>query len=150
MEVRVQEADFDAGKEMEKIRKRFADAGAIVSFIGLVRDFSDGRKVSGMTLEHYPGMTEKMLRAILDEAGKTWSILDATIIHRVGHLQVSDQIVLVLVASPHRQDAFRAAEFIIDLLKTKAPFWKKESTSEGERWVDAKESDDIAASRWIE
>ena len=150
MEIRVHEEDFDAGEEIANIRKRSADAGAIVSFLGLVRDFSDGSRVSGMTLEHYPGMTEKVLRDILDEAGKKWSILDATLIHRVGRLHVSDQIVLVLVASPHRQDAFRAAEFLIDLLKTKAPFWKKESTPEGERWVDAKESDDIAASRWIE
>lgn len=150
MHVKVQEADFDPGQEIADIRRRFTDIGAIVSFVGLVRDFSDGSKVSAMTLEHYPGMTEMALQAIVEEAREKWNVLDATIIHRVGTLEVSDQIVLVLVASSHRQDAFRAAEYMIDQLKTKAPFWKKETTPEGSRWVDAKESDDVKASRWVD
>lgn len=150
MGARVQEADFDPGEEISNVRGRFPDAGAIVSFIGLVRDFSDERKVGAMTLEHYPGMTERALDAILIEARNKWSLLDASVIHRVGRLETSDQIVLVLVASHHRMEAFRAAEFIIDRLKTSAPFWKKEATPEGDKWVEAKASDEIAASRWVE
>jgi molybdopterin synthase catalytic subunit len=150
MHVKVQAADFDPGQEIAEIRRRFTDIGAILSFVGLVRDFSDGSQVCAMTLEHYPGMTEMALQSIMEEAREKWNVLDATIIHRVGTLEVSDQIVLVLVASSHRQDAFRAAEYMIDQQKTKAPFWKKETTPEGSRWVDAKESDDVKASRWVE
>ncbi|MBY0578402.1 MAG: molybdenum cofactor biosynthesis protein MoaE [Burkholderiales bacterium] len=150
MEARVQQEDFDLGIEVAKIRGRFSGIGAIASFVGFVRDFSEGRKVSGMMLEHYPGMAEIALHAILDEAREKWGILDATIVHRVGRLAVSEQIVLVLAASPHRMEAFKAVEFIIDLLKTQAPFWKKETTTEGDQWVEAKSSDGLAASRWVE
>lgn len=124
------------------------DVGAIVSFVGLVRDVNEGDAVSTLTLEHYPGMTEKALQAIEDEAKKRWDILDSLIVHRVGTLQPQDQIVLVMVSSAHRGDAFQACEFMMDYLKTQAPFWKKEATSQGARWVEAKESDDEAQARW--
>lgn len=120
----------------------------MASFVGLVRDRNDGAAVATMTLEHYPGMTEKSIAGIVEQAQGRWQIIDCTVIHRVGELRPSDQIVLVAVASSHRSDAFAACEFIMDYLKTQAPFWKKEATPEGVRWVDARASDDAAAARW--
>lgn len=146
--VRVEEADFDVGRELDALTAGRRDVGALASFVGLVRDANDGRGVSAMSLEHYPGMTEKALEAICAEAAGRWDILDALVIHRVGALAPGDRIVLVGVTSAHRGEAFAACEFIMDYLKTRAPFWKKESTPEGERWVEARESDDAAAGRW--
>jgi len=146
--VRVQEADFDVGVELAALRADDARVGALASFLGLVRDINDGASVSGMTLEHYPGMTEKSLEAIVAEARQRWDIYDALVIHRVGPLKPCDQIVLVAVTSAHRGEAFAACEFIMDYLKTQAPFWKKEATADGGRWVDARETDDSAAARW--
>ena len=120
----------------------------MASFVGLVRDRNEGASVSAMTLEHYPGMTEKAIAGIVDEANARWEIIDACVIHRVGALNPTDQIVFVAVASGHRGDAFAACEFIMDYLKTRAPFWKKEATGEGAQWVDARASDDAAAARW--
>ena len=148
MTVRVQEADFDVGAELAALRANDARVGALASFLGLVRDINDGASVSEMTLEHYPGMTEKALEAIVAEAKGRWDIYDALVIHRVGPLKPCDQIVLVAVTSAHRGEAFAACEFIMDYLKTKAPFWKKEDTPGGGRWVDARETDDSAAARW--
>jgi molybdopterin synthase catalytic subunit len=122
--------------------------GAVASFIGLVRDVNEGSQVGGMTLEHYPGMTEKALDNIVAEAHDRWNIDDALVIHRVGTLEPGDQIVLVVVTSAHRGEAFQACEFLMDYLKTRAPFWKKERTPQGDRWVDARSSDDAAAERW--
>jgi len=134
--IRVQHEDFDPGAELEKLRAGLqAGAGAVVSFIGLVRELNEGEDITAMTLEHYPGMTEKALEAIAAEAIARWKLLDAFIIHRIGPLEPNDRIVLVIAASAHRKDAFRACEFMIDALKTKAPFWKKETTSHGSRWV---------------
>jgi len=130
------------------MRQRRRDTGAVVSFIGQVRDINDGSNVSALTLEHYPGMTEKALENIVAQAKQRWDIFDALVIHRVGSLQPTDQIVLVVVSGAHRGEAFSACEFIMDYLKTEAPFWKKENTSAGERWVDAKSSDDAARERW--
>jgi len=144
----VQQDDFDLGAEVARLRADNPRIGAIASFVGLVRDLNDGSAVSGLTLEHYPGMTEKALAGIVAEAEARWQVLGCTVVHRVGALQPLDQIVLVIVASGHRGDAFAACEFIMDYLKTRAPFWKKEATSTGERWVEARESDDAAASRW--
>ena len=149
MIVRVQTQDFDVGLELKQLRLARKDAGAVVSFIGQVRDFNDGESVSQLSLEHYPGMTEKSLEAIASEAKSRWDIFDTLIIHRVGALQPLDQIVLVAVSGAHRGEAFKACEFIMDALKTEAPFWKKEVTSSGERWLDAKESDDESRERWI-
>ena len=146
--VRVQDADFDVNAEMTAMRSGNAAIGAIASFVGVVRDVNEGDAVSTMTLEHYPGMTEKSIAGINDEAAGRWQVLDALVIHRVGTLRPSDQIVLVMVASAHRGDAFAACEFIMDYLKTRAPFWKKEMTPQGGRWVDARISDDAAAERW--
>jgi molybdopterin synthase catalytic subunit len=140
MKVSVQKEEFDVGLEIKKI-SRDKSIGAIASFIGQVRDVA-------MTLEHYPGMTEKALAAIVEEAKKRWQVIDCTVIHRYGELKPTDPIVLVVVASAHRADAFAACEFLMDYLKTRAPFWKKEETPEGERWVEAKASDDQAAERW--
>ena len=142
----MQSEDFDAGAEIRALAS--ARAGAIASFVGLVRDNNEGSEVGAMTLEHYPGMTEKSIMAIMQEAGARWSVLDCTVIHRVGTLRPADQIVLVAAASSHRSDAFAACEFIMDYLKTRAPFWKKERTPVGERWVEARASDDEAAARW--
>lgn len=150
MTVRVQTADFDLGAEINQLRQTRKDIGAVVSFVGLVRDLNDGDTVSQLTLEHYPGMTEKSLAAIIEQAKARWRIIDALIVHRVGTLQPSDQIVLVIVTSAHRGDAFSACEFMMDYLKTEAPFWKKEANSTGEHWVEAKLSDDVARDRWIE
>ena len=148
MIVRIQEADFDVGAELAALRAGDARIGALASFIGLVRDVSHGAGVSEMTLEHYPGMTEKALAAIVDEAKSRWGLYGALVIHRVGRLQPCDQIVLVAVTSAHRSDAFAACEFIMDYLKTRAPFWKREATAGGAHWVDARDSDDTAAARW--
>ena len=150
MTVRVQTDDFDAGAEILKLRQGNSKIGGIASFIGLVRDLNDNQAISEMTLEHYPGMTEKALEDIVAEAKQRWDIYDALVIHRVGRLQPMDQIVLVATASAHRGEAFAACEFIIDYLKTQAPFWKKEQTAAGAHWVDARDSDDVAAQRWNE
>jgi len=134
--IRVQQEDFDPGAELERLRGRLQGrVGAMVSFIGLVRDLNEGADITGMTLEHYPGMTEKALAAIAAEATARWKLIDAIIIHRIGPLAPNDRIVLVIAASAHRKDAFHACEFMIDALKTKAPFWKKETGSRGSRWI---------------
>lgn len=148
MTVRVQTQDFDVGLEISQLRLARKDTGAVVSFVGQVRDLNEGDTVSQLTLEHYPGMTEKALEAIVGQAQSRWDIFDALVIHRVGTLQPTDQIVLVAVSSAHRGEAFKACEFIMDYLKTEAPFWKKEVTNQGERWVDAKLTDDDARERW--
>ena len=148
MKVSVQTEDFDLGAECAALTHGRWDIGAVASFVGLVRDSNDGAGVARMTLEHYPGMTEKSLAEIVEQARGRWDVMDATVIHRVGELQPGDNIVLVIIASAHRGDAFAACEFIMDYLKTRAPFWKKEKTPEGERWVDARESDDVAAEKW--
>lgn len=148
MTVRIQTDDFDVAAELAAIKSSKADVGAIVTFIGMVRDLNDGDIIKTLTLEHYPGMTEKSLSAIEQEAKARWKINQSLIIHRFGTLKPNDQIVLVAVTSPHRAEAFSACEFIMDYLKTKAPFWKKEATSQGERWVEAKSSDDEAQARW--
>lgn len=140
--------DFDLGAEVAALRAGDPRVGALVSFVGLVRDINEGCGVSEMTLEHYPGMTEKALAAIVEEAGQRWALYSTRVIHRVGPLKPCDQIVLVAVTSAHRGDAFAACEFIMDYLKTRAPFWKKEATESGARWVDARDSDDSAAARW--
>jgi molybdopterin synthase catalytic subunit len=146
--VRVQSEDFDIAREIAALRAGDARVGAVAAFIGLVRDINDAAEVSTLTLEHYPGMTEKALSGIVDEAKTRWRIYDALVIHRVGELKPTDQIVLVIVTSAHRGDAFAACEFIMDYLKTRAPFWKKELTAAGERWVEARASDDERAERW--
>ena len=146
--VRIQEADFDVGRELEALARGRKDVGALASFVGLVREDNDGHAIGSMTLEHYPGMTEKALEAICGEAHSRWRLLDALVIHRVGMLAPGDRIVLVAVASAHRGDAFAACEFIMDYLKTRAPFWKREDTPAGSRWVEARDSDDAAAGRW--
>lgn len=148
MTVRVQSEDFDISREIAVLVKGQAKVGAVASFIGLVRDANEGDRVGGMTLEHYPGMTEKALENIVSEAHSRWNIEDALVVHRIGALVPGDQIVLVVVTSAHRGDAFDACEFLMDYLKTRAPFWKKEKTAQGERWVDARASDDAAAGRW--
>ena len=148
MPVRVQTEDFDLSTEVAQLRAADARIGAVAAFVGLVRDINDGASVSEMTLEHYPGMTEKALEAIVAEARGRWDIYDALVIHRVGPLAPCDQIVLVAVTSAHRGESFAACEFIMDYLKTRAPFWKKEATPDGGRWVDARETDDSAALRW--
>ena len=152
MSVSVQEADFDAGAEIATLTAGREDVGAVASFVGLVRadKSADAAAVQAMTLEHYPGMTEKALEAIVTEARGRWDIFGVRVIHRVGRLLPGDRIVLVAVASAHRGEAFAACEFIMDYLKTRAPFWKKEETAGGGRWVDARESDDHAAGRWEE
>jgi molybdopterin synthase catalytic subunit len=148
MAVRIQTADFDAGVEIAVLRRNNPRIGAVASFIGVCRDANDGTAVSRMTLEHYPGMTEKAIGGIIAEAKKRWSVMDALVIHRVGELRPADQIVLVVVTGAHRGEAFAACEFIMDYLKTRAPFWKKEETPKGARWVEARVSDDEAARRW--
>jgi len=146
--VRVQEADFDVGRELDALTAGRRDVGAVASFVGLVRDANDGSDVRGMTLEHYPGMTEKALEDICAQAHARWDLLDTLVIHRVGALVPGDRIVLVGVASGHRGEAFAACEFIMDYLKTRAPFWKREDTPQGARWVEARSSYDDAADRW--
>ena len=146
--VRIQEADFDVGVELAALRRENPRVGAVASFVGIVRDANEGSDVSELTLEHYPGMTETALAAIVDEARERWAIIDALVIHRVGRLLPTDQIVLVAVAGAHRGEVFAACEFIMDYLKTRAPFWKSELTPQGTHWVDAREADDQAAQRW--
>jgi len=148
MPVRVQTSDFDAGREIAALRAGDARVGAVASFIGTVREVNDAAPVSALTLEHHPGMTEKALEDIVTDARARFEILDALVIHRVGELKPTDQIVLVVVTSAHRGEAFEACRFLMDYLKTKAPFWKKESTAAGDRWVEARASDDDAAARW--
>lgn len=148
--VSVQEADFDVGSEIAELSAGRRDVGAVASFVGLVRDVNDDSGVHAMTLEHYPGMTERALADIVEQARARWSLLGVRVIHRYGRLEPADRIVFVGVASSHRGDAFAACEFIMDYLKTRAPFWKREETAEGARWVDARESDDSAAARWSE
>jgi molybdopterin synthase catalytic subunit len=148
MTVRIQTTDFDVGAEVARMRKANASIGAIASFVGVVRDVNEGDAVSEMTLEHYAGMTERAIEEILAQAGGRWKVMDALVVHRVGVLRPTDQIVLVIIASAHRGDAFAACEFVMDYLKTRAPFWKKERTAQGSRWVDARVSDDLAAERW--
>ena len=140
MKISVQSEDFDAGQEIQLLVGD-GKVGAIASFVGLVRDVA-------MTLEHYAGMTEREIAKIAEEARQRWRVMDLTVIHRYGELQPTDRIVLVVVASAHRGDAFAACEFIMDYLKTRAPFWKKEHRAEGAKWVEAKSSDDAAAERW--
>jgi molybdopterin synthase catalytic subunit len=146
--VRVQTGDFDIGVEIAAMRRGNPKVGAVASFIGVVRDLNEGGRVAEMTLEHYPGMTEKALEKIVAEALSRWNIYDALVIHRVGTLKPGDQIVLVVVTGAHRGEAFDACEFLMDYLKTRAPFWKKERTPDGARWVEARDSDDAAADRW--
>ena len=146
--VSIQTADFDLSAESAALRQGDAGIGALVSFVGTVRDRSDGLGVSTMELEHYPGMTERAIEAMIDAAQARFDIRGARVIHRVGLLAPAEQIVLVLVASAHRGQAFQACEFLMDYLKTQAPFWKKETTPEGARWVDARVADDAAAARW--
>lgn len=148
MPVRVQTDDFEIAQEMAAMRAGNPRIGAIASFIGLVRDLNEGDRVAEMTLEHYPGMTERALERIVDEAKARWDIVDVLVVHRVGTLRPLDQIVLVIVTGAHRGEAFSACEFVMDYLKTQAPFWKKEQTATGGRWVDARDSDDAAAQRW--
>jgi molybdopterin synthase catalytic subunit len=146
--ISVQTEDFDVNAQMQQLRQGNTGIGAIAAFVGLVRDLNEGCKVSNMTLEHYAGMTEKSLADIAEQAKMRWSLQGISIIHRVGELQPTEQIVLVLTASAHRHAAFDAAQFIMDYLKSQAPFWKKERTPDGARWVDARESDEKALMRW--
>jgi molybdopterin synthase catalytic subunit len=148
MAVRVQHEDFDVGAEIARLRAGNAKIGAVASFVGVVRDLNEGAAVATMALEHYPGMTEKALEAIVEQAKARWDLYDVLVIHRVGELRPTDQIVLVVVTSAHRGEAFAACEFVMDYLKTEAPFWKKEATPAGTRWVDARDSDEAARERW--
>lgn len=148
MTVRVQREDFDLSAELAALRAGRTDIGAMVSFTGLVRDTAHDVPITEMELEHYPGMTEKALTAIETEAAARWPLQASLIIHRYGPLAPGDQIVLVATASPHRQAAFEAAEFLMDYLKSRAPFWKKETTPDGGRWVDARDTDEAALKRW--
>ncbi|WP_068805526.1 molybdopterin synthase catalytic subunit MoaE [Thauera phenolivorans] len=148
MSVSVQEADFDVGAEIAALSAGRLEVGGLASFVGLVREANDGSRVSAMSLEHYPGMTERALGEIVEQAKARWPLIGVRVIHRVGGLQVGERIVFVGVASAHRGAAFEACEFIMDYLKTRAPFWKREETPAGGRWVEARDSDDTAASRW--
>jgi molybdopterin synthase catalytic subunit len=148
MPVRVQTEDFDLTTEVAQLRARNPAIGAVACFVGTVRDLNDGSTIASMELEHYPGMTEKALEAIVGEAQRRWAGIEVLIVHRVGRLAPLDQIVLVATTSKHRRDAFASCEFVMDFLKTEAPFWKKEETEQGARWVDARESDDAALARW--
>jgi molybdopterin synthase catalytic subunit len=148
MAVRVQRDAFDIGAEIERLRAGNPRIGAVASFVGIVRDLNEGADVAAMTLEHYPGMTEKALDGIVAQARQRWDLYDVLVIHRVGELRPTEPIVLVVVASAHRGEAFAACEFVMDYLKTEAPFWKKEATPDGIRWVDARDADDAARDRW--
>jgi len=145
IDIRVQVPDFDVGAEIERLHAGRADIGAVASFVGMVR----GGDVMAMTLEHYPGMTERLLREVAEEAAERWPVKAITVVHRRGRLLPGDRIVLVAVGSPHRAAAFEACEFLMDWLKTSAPFWKREETENGSRWVEAKAADDAAAARWL-
>ncbi len=147
--IRVQRESFDTGDEIRRLTENRTDIGAVVSFTGLVRDFNDGATVQSLTLEHYPGMTEKELSKIEEAAREKWDLQDSLIIHRYGKMELAEPIVLVVTASAHRQDAFAAAEFLMDWLKTKAPFWKLEADTSGSSdWVKERQSDKDAADRW--
>ncbi|MDM0016584.1 molybdenum cofactor biosynthesis protein MoaE [Variovorax saccharolyticus] len=146
--VSIQKEDFDLQQELSALRAGDARVGAVCSFIGTVRDRNDGSAVASMELEHYPGMTERAIEAMIDEAQRRFDILGARVIHRIGLLQPQDQIMMVAVTSAHRGQSFLACEFLMDYLKTQAPFWKKEETLEGARWVDARATDDEAMARW--
>ena len=148
MTIRIEEQDFDLGAEIARLRSGQPQVGAVVAFIGTVRDMNDGARVAEMALEHYPGMTEKSIQAIVDQAHGRWKLFDTLVIHRIGPLLPQDQIVLVAVTSAHRGEAFAACEFIMDYLKSEAPFWKKEQTPEGSRWVDARATDGAALDKW--
>ena len=148
IEVRVQPADFDLGLEVARLRAGDARVGAVVTFVGTVRDMNDGDEVAELELEHYPGMTERALEDIVEQARTRWPLYGALVIHRVGPMKPMEQIVLVAVSAAHRGEAFAACEFIMDYLKTEAPFWKKEQTLGGARWVDARVSDDAARAKW--
>jgi molybdopterin synthase catalytic subunit len=148
IEVRVQSQDFDLGAEVARLRTGDARIGAVVSFVGTVRDMNDGDRVAELELEHYPGMTERALEDIVEQARARWPLYGALVVHRIGPLQPLDQIVLVVCSAAHRGEAFAACEFIMDYLKTEAPFWKKEQTPGGARWVDARVSDDAAKAKW--
>jgi molybdopterin synthase catalytic subunit len=148
MKIIVQTKDFDLSEEVYELHCKYTNIGAVVSFVGLVREFDEDATIQTLTLEHYPSMTEKSLQTIANEAKARWEIVDMTIIHRVGTLHPQEQIVMVAVASSHRQNAFNACEFVMDYLKTKAPFWKKTKTNQGEHWVDAKFTDEHAIKRW--
>jgi molybdopterin synthase catalytic subunit len=148
MGVRIQTEDFDLNAEIAALRMANPKIGAVASFVGVVRDLNDGDVVSNLFLEHYPGMTEKSLEEIIAKAHARWDFFDATIVHRVGEMKPLDQIVLVIVTSAHRGEAFDACHFIMDFLKTDAPFWKREQTPTGTRWVDARITDEAAAARW--
>ncbi|MES2321779.1 MAG: molybdenum cofactor biosynthesis protein MoaE [Pseudomonadota bacterium] len=149
-QVRVQTGDFDLTTEIAALRSQDPRVGAVVSFVGTVRDMNDGASVAEMELEHYPGMTEQALDAIVAQASARWPLYGALVIHRVGPLAPLEQIVLVAVSAAHRGEAFAACEFIIDYLKTDAPFWKKEQTPDGARWVDARVTDDTARAKWVQ
>ena len=148
-DIRVGEADFSLDEELTRVMRDSPSAGGVASFVGLVRNKNDGSAVSRMTLEHYPGMTEKSLAKIAAAARERFHLVDVIVVHRVGELKVGDRIVLCLTSAEHRSDAFAGCEYIMDWLKTEAPFWKKEQTPDGERWVDARESDDKARERWL-
>jgi molybdopterin synthase catalytic subunit len=148
MRVSIQHEDFNVADEIAALRARDKGVGAVCTFIGTVRDRNDGHGIESMELEHYPGMTESAIEAMIGEAERRFEIRAVKVIHRIGVLQPQDQIVLVAVTSRHRGDSFQACEFLMDYLKTQAPFWKKERTPQGERWVDARESDDAALKRW--
>ncbi|TBU96396.1 molybdopterin synthase catalytic subunit MoaE [Phytopseudomonas dryadis] len=148
MAIRVQQAAFDAGLESNAVQAANTRVGAVVCFVGYVRDFNDGREVGGLFLEHFPCMTEKALAAIEAEARQRWPLLGVEVIHRIGRLEPGEPIVFVGIASAHRQAAFQACEFVMDYLKTRAPFWKKEDTAEGPRWVEGRDSDQAAQRRW--
>ena len=148
MTIRISEQDFDLGAEVAALRAGNPQVGAVVAFVGTVRDINDGAQVAAMTLEHYPGMTEKSIQAIVDQACQRWQLSGTRVIHRIGPLLPQDQIVLVAVTASHRGEAFAACEFIMDYLKTEAPFWKKEQTPAGARWVDARATDDTALHKW--
>jgi len=148
LRISIQEAPFDVGAVIDRMRLSDPGVGAVATFVGVCRDVNDGIGVSDMTLEHYPGMTERAIETIIDEACKRWSLRACEVVHRVGRLAPTELIVLVAVASAHRGDAFTACEFIMDFLKTQAPFWKKETTPQGDRWVDTRSGDSQAVKRW--
>jgi molybdopterin synthase catalytic subunit len=147
-EVRVQQADFDAGAELEAIRRRAPGCGALVSFVGCVRDLAEDGEVTALELEHYPGVTERSVEAVIRDALGRWALGGVTVVHRVGRLDPGEQIVLVIAASAHRRAAFEAADFVMDHLKTHALFWKKEHRRDGARWVRSRDDDHVAAARW--
>ena len=147
--VSIQTGDFNLAVEVDALKNNDKRVGAVCTFTGTVRDRNDGLNVSSMELEHYPGMTEKAIEAMIDEALKRFDIFDARVVHRVGLLQPLDQVVMVAVTSAHRGESFKACEFLMDYLKTQAPFWKKEQTSGGARWVDARVTDDAALAKWV-